>query len=264
MNSILPLEIRQLSYRVNGRLLLDNISLTLTDRHLTVILGANGAGKTLLMKACTGLIQPTRGEVHWQPEEHTGREGSGFTLVLQKPVLLRRTALANIVYALHALPKDQRSMRAREALQWAGCETLATQAAQTLSSGQQQLVALARAWAIRPQVLFLDEPCANLDPEVSLRLEQLILALHLQGVKVVMSTHNLAQAQRLAGEIVFVDKGRIAEHSPAADFFNAPQCEGAKRYLALESPLDWSSASENSPAVSKLGLQAAPSTGISN
>jgi len=234
MSGILPLKLRNLGVRIGEQRLLDDINLTLGVGQLTVVLGANGAGKTLLLKTCAGLLKPCQGDIQWQTEPRAA-VSPAFTLVFQQPVLLHRSALANITYALHHLPKAERVNRAKRALQWADCESLAESTATRLSSGQQQLVALARAWAMRPQVLFLDEPCANLDPEVSQRLEQLILGLHRDGIKVVMSTHNLAQAQRLASDIVFVDRGRIGEHSAASEFFRAPRCAAAVRFLAHES-----------------------------
>ena len=236
-DSILPLQLRDVSYTVGNQTLLNAINLTLERQPLSIILGANGAGKTLLLKTCAGLLQPSSGQLRWhsdpQQVAHQGR--TGFTLVFQKPVLLDRSAIANVAYVLRHWPRAERNSHALEALRWAGCEPLAALPARQMSGGQQQLIALARAWAMQPQVLFLDEPCANLDPELSLRIEHLIHALHHRGMKIVMTTHNLGQAQRLADEIIFVEKGQIVEQTEAAVFFKTPQCAGAKRFLELES-----------------------------
>jgi tungstate transport system ATP-binding protein len=159
-------------------------------------------------------------------------------MVFQRPVLLRRSALANIVHALavsHA-PRSEREPRAREALRKVGLERLAASPARVLSGGEQQRVALARVWALHPEVLFLDEPTANLDPGATHEIERVISAMHDAGTKIVMVTHNLGQARRLGDEILFLHQGRVLERASAAQFFKRPASSEAARFLEGELP----------------------------
>ncbi len=233
--SILPLTLKSVDYHVQQHHLIKQMDITFDHKALTLILGANGAGKTLLLKLCCGLIKNTGGSLQWA-EDVSRKKGKPlpFSLVFHKPVLLQRSVMDNICFALQDLPKLSAISRAEAALKWAGIETLAEKNATLLSTGQQQLVAIARAWATAPQVLFLDEPTANLDPDATERMESLIAALHQQGTKIIMSTHNLGQARRLADEIIFVDRGRISEQRDAKQFFAKPQSHVAQRFLATE------------------------------
>ncbi len=233
--TILPLRLKQLDYHIGQNHLLKNLDLEFSSGSLSVILGANGAGKTLLLKLCCGLIQASRGELNWASKTQRSRgQPLPYSLVFHKPVLLHRSVYDNLMFALPHLSHAQAQARIDEALQWAGIEHLADKHALTLSTGQQQIVAIARAWAGKPEVLFLDEPTANLDPDATERMESLIADLHQKGTKIVMSTHNLAQAKRLADEIIFIEQGRIGEHRQAREFFAAPTCEGAQRFLSVQ------------------------------
>jgi tungstate transport system ATP-binding protein len=153
-------------------------------------------------------------------------------------VLLRRSALANILHALRVagVPPREREVRAREALRKVGLETLAAHPARVLSGGEQQRLALARVWALRPEVLFLDEPAASLDPGATHEIERIIAAMHSAGTKIVMVTHNLGQAHRLGEEIVFLHQGRILERAPAGRFFKRPASPEAAQFLEGELP----------------------------
>jgi len=235
---LLPLELREIAVRIGGRTLLDVPSLTVQAGEPTILLGPNGAGKTLLLRICHGLLQPTQGEVAWQGRE--AREPARHqAMVFQQPVLLRRSARANIDYALRAagVPKSQRRLRTEEVLCATGLLELAEQASRRLSVGEQQRLALARAWALRPEVLFLDEPTASLDPGGSFRVEQTIAAIAAEGEKIIMSTHDLGLAQRLAGEILFLHRGRILERALPEDFFREARTREARAFLAGE--LTW-------------------------
>jgi tungstate transport system ATP-binding protein len=154
-------------------------------------------------------------------------------MVFQRPVLLRRSVLANIDYALaiRRLPRGLRATRAQEALQLTGLTALAERQATVLSGGEQQRVALARAWALDPEVLFLDEPTANLDPAAKRAVEDAIAGIARAGTKIVMTTHDLGQARRLADEIIFLHNGKVLEQRPAADFFATPEHEAARAFL---------------------------------
>jgi len=235
MTTLLPLKLNNVSYQLAQKKLLRQINISFEAKNLSVILGANGAGKTLLLKLCCGLIQPSSGQLQWAKTLSTRRgELPPYTLVFQKPVLLQRSVLANLCFALQSLPKDQVLPRALAALEWAGIEHLSSRNATTLSTGQQQIVAIARAWATAPEVLFLDEPTANLDPDATERMETLIANLHHDGTKIIMSTHNLGQAQRLADTITFLDHGQVCEQQSAKAFFTAPKSPIAQRFLSVQ------------------------------
>jgi tungstate transport system ATP-binding protein len=160
-------------------------------------------------------------------------------MVFQRPVMLRRSALGNVEYALKLRGWGRAARRARavEMLARTGLSALAERPARSLSGGEQQRLALARAWAIEPEVLFLDEPTANLDPAAVKAVEEIIAAIHAAGTKIVMTTHDLAQARRLADEILFLHRRRIAERRPAAEFFAAPSTEAARAFV--EGRLHW-------------------------
>jgi len=231
----LPLMLQRVRLEAGGQRLLDDLSLTLAAGTRTVILGPNGAGKSLLLRLCHGLIRPTTGSIRWAWDEPT-RVRRQQAFVFQRPVLLRRSAGANVAYALAVagVPRAERRERVRAALEQVGLAHLANRPARVLSGGEQQRVALARAWALRPKVLFLDEPTANLDPAATRAIEAVIAAMHERGVKIVMTTHDLGQARRHADEIVFLHKGRLIEHAEAARFFTRPGTPEARAFVAGE------------------------------
>jgi len=232
--AVLPIETEAVSWVKDGRALVDGVSLRLEAGPRTVVLGPNGAGKTLLLRLLHGLIAPTAGRVRWSgraPDE-AGRRAQA--MVFQRPVLLRRSAAANIRFALggRGLPRAAREAKVAEALALARLEHLAGRPARVLSGGEAQRLALARALALDPEVLFLDEPTASLDPAAVLAIEELIEAAQDRGTKIVLVTHDLGQARRLADEIVFMNRGRVVERAPAANFFDAPATAEAAAYLA--------------------------------
>lgn len=224
------LELRGVCFVAAGRRLLDGVDLRLAAGTRTVVLGANGAGKSLLLRVCHGLLRPSAGEVVVAESRQA--------MVFQRPVMLRRSALANVEYALAlaGMPRRARAFAAGEALRRVGLEAVAGSAARRLSGGEQQRLALARAWALEPRLLFLDEPTASLDPGSSAEVERIVDAIHASGSKIIMTTHNLGLARRLADEIVFVHGGRVAEHTPAAEFFNKPASTEAEQFLRGELP----------------------------
>lgn len=237
MSTLLPLCLAEVGFRANGRVILDRITAEVIVGPRTVILGANGAGKSVLMRICHGLLAPTSGAVRWNESEAPGCTRRQ-AMVFQRPVMLRRSALANVEYALkvaRVAPSDRRS-RAVEALENVGVRHLADRPARVLSGGEQQRLALARAWALRPEVLFLDEPTANLDPSATREVEGIIAAIHAAGTKIVMTTHNLGQARRLADEILFLHAGRLTERAPADAFFERPVSAEAAAFIKGELP----------------------------
>ena len=157
-------------------------------------------------------------------------------MVFQRPVMLRRSAKANMDYALSArgIAAPERRRRIAEVLAETGLSDLADRPARVLSIGEQQRLALARAWALHPQVLFLDEPTASLDPAATRAVEEIVLRIHASGTKIVMTTHDLGQARRIADEVLFLHRGRLIERAPAAEFFRAPRMPEAAAFIAGE------------------------------
>ncbi len=234
MNGILPLQLENLSFAAGGRTIIERTNLTLEAGTSTIILGANGAGKSVLMRLMHGLLAPSAGRVVWSGENVRRRQA----MVFQRPVMLRRTALANVVYALKVAGVDttDRTRLAREALAEVGLTQLAARPARVLSGGEQQRLALARAWALNPEVLFLDEPTANLDPGATREIEAVIRAFDASGTKIVMSTHSLGQARRLGDEVIYLHQGRVAERAAIEKFFPVPSTTEAGAFVKGELP----------------------------
>ena len=235
--TLLPLRLDGVDFAVGDRRIIDGVSLTLTVATRTMIVGPNGAGKSVLLRLCHGLLRPTAGTISWNSPEIDGAPRRQ-AMVFQRPVMLRRSALANVTYALAVAgtTADQREERAREALRTVGLEALAGSPARVLSGGEQQRLALARVWALRPEVLFLDEPTASLDPGAAHEIESVIGAMHNAGTKIVMVTHNLGQARRLGDEILLLHQGRLVERAPADRFFKHPESPEAAQFLEGELP----------------------------
>jgi len=235
--TLLPLQLEDVVFTVGDRRIIDGISVTLAAGTRSVIVGPNGAGKSVLLRLCHGLLRPTTGRVRWNTPEIAGAPRRQ-AMVFQRPVMLRRSALSNVSYALKVagISAALREARAREALRTVGLEAHATRPARVLSGGEQQRLALARAWALQPEVLFLDEPTANLDPGATHEIERVIDAMHLAGTKIVMVTHNLGQARRMGDEILLLHQGQLAERSPVERFFKRPQSREATQFLEGELP----------------------------
>jgi tungstate transport system ATP-binding protein len=235
--TLLPLRLDTVVFAVGGRRIIDAVSMTLAAATRTVIVGPNGAGKSVLLRLCHGLLRPTAGTIQWSAPEIDGAPRRQ-AMVFQRPVLLRRSALDNVTYALKVarVPAEERMDRAVDALGKVGLAALAANPARVLSGGEQQRLALARAWAMRPEVLFLDEPTASLDPGATHEIEKVIGSMHEAGTKIVMVTHNLGQAHRLGDEIVFLHQGRIAERASADRFFKHPESPEAAQFLEGELP----------------------------
>jgi tungstate transport system ATP-binding protein len=231
----LPLWLDSVCFEARGQLLIDRVTLRLDAGTRTVLLGPNGAGKSLLLRLCHGLLRPTAGSIRWACAD-PARVRREQAFVFQRPVLLRRSAAANVAYALAVggVPRSERAERVRAALAQVGLGHVADRPARVLSGGEQQRLALARAWALAPKVMFLDEPTANLDPAATRAIEAVIAAMHARGVKIIMTTHDLGQARRHADEIVFLHRGRLIEHTEAARFFAQPSTPEARTFVAGE------------------------------
>lgn len=232
--SILPLRCEGLSFRVGDLTLLQEVSFTLGQAGVTAVLGPNGAGKTLLLKLCHGLLAPSAGRLQWRyrPADLRARQA----MVFQKPLLLRRSVAGNIDYVLRVrgLSGADSAARTREMLKLTGLAELSPRPARVLSGGEQQRLALARAWATAPDVLFLDEPGANLDPAAARAVEEIICSIAASGTKVVLATHDLAQARRIAQDVLFLHRGQLRATGAVTDFFQSPPDETAAAFLRGE------------------------------
>ena len=210
----------EVTIAAGGAALLDRLNLTIGAGAPTVLIGPNGAGKTSLLRAAMGLLEPTRGRIAWAGEPRRA-------IVFQRPVMLRRSAAANIRFA--QLGAD----RTGELLALVGLAHAADRPARRLSAGEQQRLALARALARDPAVLFLDEPTASLDPASTKAIEDVIRTIS-GRIKVVLSTHDLGEARRLAGDVVLLHRGRVVEAAAASCFFDSPRTDEARRFIAGE------------------------------
>ena len=231
--SILPLQLKNVSFEAGGTLLIKDVTCILKANIRTVIIGPNGAGKSLLLRLCHGLIKPSHGKISWHQKTDVTRYQA---MVFQRPVMLRRSVSANIDYALklRRIPKAERIQTIAKVLSGTGLKRLAKQPARVLSIGEQQKLALARTWALKPQVLFLDEPTASLDPAATHSIEKIIEAMHSQGIRIIMTTHDLGQAKRVGDEVIFINQGRILEISEAATFFDEPKNDLAQAFVRGE------------------------------
>ena len=211
----------------SGKRLLNGLSLALPAGGTTAVMGPNGVGKSLTLRLIAGLIEPDRGAI--DISSAIGRTA----LVFQKPVLLRRSVRANLAHALasYGVPRGQRAARLAELLFLGRLAHLADRPARVLSGGEQQRVAMVRAMAGQPDLLLLDEPTASLDPQSTAHIEALIAQASADGVKIVLVTHDRHQAERLADDIVFMNRGRVVEQSPAHRFFQAPNSTEAQAFL---------------------------------
>jgi tungstate transport system ATP-binding protein len=232
--SDLPIELSEVDIDTGGQKILRQISLVIDRGAPTVLIGPNGSGKTTLLRAAMGLIAPSSGRLIWggQPQSPPLRRA----IVFQRPVMLRRSAFGNIHYALASagVPRRARRRRADELLSLVDLQGLGDRPARRLSGGEQQRLALARALAREPRILFLDEPTASLDPAATKAIEELVRSVSKSGVKIVMATHDLGEARRLAGDIVLLHRGAIVERAAADQFFHSPATKEAQAFLAGE------------------------------
>jgi tungstate transport system ATP-binding protein len=231
--AILPLRVDALAFDAGDLAVLEAVSFRVEPGTRNIVLGPNGAGKSVLLRLLHGLLAPTTGEIGWA----AANAGRAQAMVFQRPVMLRRTVRDNIEFALQLAGVGDvagRRQLAMHALEQVGLAHLAGRAARLCSVGEQQRVALARAWALKPQLLFLDEPSASLDPAATRSIEEVIAAMHRDGTAIVMTTHDLGQARRLADRVLFLHRGRLLEDAPAETFFNQPASPEAAAFIKGE------------------------------
>ena len=227
--SFLPLEIKNLNYSIGSKEILYNLNIKIISDKITVIMGPNGAGKSIFLKILNGIIRPTSGKILWNEKVDESLVLNGQALVFQKPVLLRRSVKANLDFFdkltnLNNYDKNQ-------LLKIVDLLDQKNQPARLLSLGEQQRLSLIRALLLRPRLIMLDEPTANLDPASTKIIEDIIISLKEFGIKIIFVTHNILQAKRLADEVIFFDKGKLIEHSNSKEFFSNSKSIKVNNYL---------------------------------
>lgn len=229
--SQLPLSVTRLCFSAGGTKLINGLDLVLADHGITVVMGPNGAGKSLLVRLLHGLIEPAAGSITWNGRRCGQATRLRQAMVFQKPVLLRRSVAANVDFVLRLKGRSNRE-KLNQLLAQASLLDKADLPARALSGGEQQRLALVRALASDPEVLFLDEPTASLDPSSTQVIETAIAQASGRGVKIVLVTHDAGQARRLANDVVFIHRGAVIEHMGAEVFFKQPASMAARDYLA--------------------------------
>ncbi len=230
-SSELPLVLDRVSLRAGATTMIDDVSLTIAPGAPTLVVGPNGAGKTSLLRLCMGLAVPSSGRISWGGRAERPPVRRAF--VFQRPVMLRRSAAANLAYALAqaGVARKLRAERTAMLLDRVGLADLAARPARHLSAGEQQRLALARALARDPEILLLDEPTASLDPAATRSVEEIVRMAAQSGIKVVMASHDLGQVRRLAGEVIFMLRGALHERAPVHAFFENPSTPEARSFL---------------------------------
>ena len=231
VSSILPLSLSSVLVKSPSKAFLGPLSVELGEAGITSVMGPNGAGKTTLLRVMHGLVRPSAGVVRWRVPEVQARSRQAY--VFQTPVMMRRRALDSIAYPLlvHGISRRQARI---EAEKWAirlGLGDVLMHPSPLLSGGEKQKLALARALIRDPDVLFLDEPCANLDGRSTREIERTLLSASAQGTRIVMATHDIAQAKRLATEVLFLHEGILCEMTSAMHFFDRPSTAVAQAFL---------------------------------
>ncbi|WP_090220496.1 ATP-binding cassette domain-containing protein [Litoreibacter janthinus] len=231
VSSLFPLRLRDAQVRRRGKTILGPVDLELDGQGLTIIVGPNGSGKTTLLRVMHGVERLSGGTVDWSMDEDRARERQAY--VFQSPIMLRRSVADNLHYPLRLSGVSRREAEPRVAdwIKRIGLDGHAQAPATRLSGGERQKLALARALIRQPEVLFLDEPCANLDGRATREFETLLLATRDSGTRIVMATHDLGQAKRLASDALFILSGRIHDSAAAPAFFDAPKTPELASFL---------------------------------
>ena len=228
--SLTPIVVSNLSILLGEIKILDKINCKIHNESIIAILGPNGAGKSMFLKSINGLIGVESRKIYFNSREINDHIRKDMALVFQKPTLLRRTVLENMQFVLEKKNKIS-NLQITNLLQRVGLDIYKYKPARLLSGGEQQRLSLARALLINPSLLLLDEPTANLDPYSLNLIEEIILDENKKGKTIILTTHDMGQAKRLAKEILFFNKGKLLEQTRAINFFKKPKTKEAQSYI---------------------------------
>jgi tungstate transport system ATP-binding protein len=231
VDTVLPLTLKDATVRRRGKVLVGPVNLQIEPQGFSVILGPNGSGKTSLLRMMHGLDKVANGTVRWSAPRAQAELQQAY--VFQTPILLRRSVAENLAYPL-TLRGAHKSVITAKVAHWTKTIRLdqnLNAPAQRLSGGEKQKLAIARALIIEPSVLFLDEPCSNLDGRSTREIEELLITAKAHGTRIIMATHDLGQARRLATEVLFMLNGQLHEHKIASVFFDGPDTPEAQKFL---------------------------------
>ena len=226
----LPIYIKDLSLILDERKILSSLNLSINSDNVTVIMGPNGAGKSIFLKILNGILTPTSGCITWNNKKQFSDTLNTQAFVFQKPILLRRSVIANLDYMDSVLGYKKKISKDR-LLEIVQLQKQKNQPARMLSLGEQQRLSLVRSLMLRPNLLLLDEPTANLDPASTKIIEDIILNLKMMGIKIIFVTHNILQAKRIADEIIFLNEGKMVEHLNKQEFFSNSKSIEVQNYL---------------------------------
>jgi tungstate transport system ATP-binding protein len=230
--NFLPLSVNKVSLIINEKKLLKEISFNVKKNNILSIVGPNGSGKTSLLKALHGIYKLSSGSISWG-DCSINEIKKMQAMIFQNPLLLKRSVKDNITYVLKIRnnTKSEILNKTNEALNLCNINELQNQQAHTLSGGEKQKLAIARAWVLDPNILFLDEPTLNLDPPSVYEIEELIINMHAKNTFVIFSSHDLRQVRKLSKEIVFLYDGKLIEKTKSKKFFESAESDLAKSFL---------------------------------
>ena len=226
----LPIYIKDLSLILDERKILSSLNLSINSDDVTVIMGPNGAGKSIFLKILNGILTPTSGCIIWNNKKQFSDTLNTQAFVFQKPILLRRSVIANLDY-MDSVLEYKKKISKDKLLEIVQLKKQKNQPARMLSLGEQQRLSLIRSLMLRPNLLLLDEPTANLDPASTKIIEDIILNLKMMGIKIIFVTHNILQAKRIADEIIFLNEGKMVEHLNKQEFFSNSKSIEVQNYL---------------------------------
>lgn len=231
VTELFPLDLQRAETAQRGKRLVGPVDLTLDGQGVCVVIGPNGAGKTTLLRLMHGTSRLTAGRMRWACDLDAARQLQSF--VFQRPIVLRRTVGQNLIYPLRLRGVARAPARAAAA-DWAervGLSAFLGQRASVLSGGEQQKLAIARALITGPALVFLDEPTASLDGRATREIEGILHHAKSTGTRLILSTHDMGQAQRIGDQVVFMLGGKVHETAPAEMFFNHPNTPEARAFI---------------------------------
>ena len=226
----LPICIKDLNFVLDEKRILSRINLSINSDDVTVIMGPNGAGKSIFLKILNGILTPTSGYITWNGKKIFSETLNIQAFVFQKPILLRRSVIANLDY-IDGIFRYEKNLNKEHLLEIVQLLKQKKQPARMLSLGEQQRLSLIRSLMLRPNLLLLDEPTANLDPASTKIIEDIVLNLKMMGIKIIFVTHNILQAKRIADDIIFLNEGKMVEHLNKQEFFSNSKSIEVQNYL---------------------------------